>query len=36
MAADDVTYLVQSLGKTSPEAIAYIGEMLKKQGLETD
>jgi tripartite-type tricarboxylate transporter receptor subunit TctC len=36
MGAEDVTYLIQSLGKTSPEAIAYIGEMLKKQGLETD
>jgi len=24
------------LGKTSPEAIAYIGDMLKKQGLEPE
>ena len=36
MSAEDVTYLIRSLGKTSPEAIAYIGEMLKKQGLETE
>jgi tripartite-type tricarboxylate transporter receptor subunit TctC len=36
MTAEDVTFLVQSLGKTSPEAIAYIGEMLKKQGLEPE
>jgi tripartite-type tricarboxylate transporter receptor subunit TctC len=36
MGAEDVTFLIQSLGKTSPEAIAFIGEMLKKQGLETE
>lgn len=34
MGAEDVTFLVQSLGKTSPEAIAFIADMLKKQGLE--
>jgi len=36
MGADDVTMLIQSLGKTSTEAIGYSGEMLKKQGLETE
>ena len=36
MTADDVTFLIQNLGKTSPEAIGYSGEMLKKQGLETE
>jgi putative tricarboxylic transport membrane protein len=36
MSADDVTFLIQSLGKTSPEAIAYIGDMLKRQGLEPE
>jgi tripartite-type tricarboxylate transporter receptor subunit TctC len=36
MTADDVTFLIQSLGKTSPEAIAWIGDMLKKQGLEPE
>jgi len=34
MGAEDVTFLIQSLGKTSPEAIAFIADMLKKQGLE--
>jgi tripartite-type tricarboxylate transporter receptor subunit TctC len=34
MSHQDVTFLIQSLGKTSPEAIAFIAEMLKKQGLE--
>jgi tripartite-type tricarboxylate transporter receptor subunit TctC len=34
MGYQDVTFLIQSLGKTSPEAIAFIAEMLKKQGLE--
>lgn len=34
MSAEDVTFLIHSLGKTSPEAIAYIADMLKKQGLE--
>jgi hypothetical protein len=29
-----MTFLIQSLGKTSPEAIAYNSTMLKKQGLE--
>ena len=33
-AADDVTELIQNLGKTSPEAIAFISDMLKKQGLQ--
>ena len=32
--AEDVTFLIHSLGKTSPEAIAFIADMLKKQGLE--
>jgi putative tricarboxylic transport membrane protein len=36
MSAQDVTFLIQNLGKTSPEAIAFIGTMLKKQGLETE
>jgi tripartite-type tricarboxylate transporter receptor subunit TctC len=36
MGAEDVTFLIQSLGKTSPEAIAFIGDMLKKQGLEAE
>jgi len=36
MTAEDVTFLIQSLGKTSPEAIAFIGDMLKKQGLEPE
>lgn len=34
MSHEDVTFLIQSLGKTSPEAIAFIADMLKKQGLE--
>jgi tripartite-type tricarboxylate transporter receptor subunit TctC len=34
MGAEDVTFLIQSLGKTSPEAIAFIADMLKRQGLE--
>jgi tripartite-type tricarboxylate transporter receptor subunit TctC len=36
MTAEDVTFLIQSLGKTSPEAIAFIGDMLKRQGLEPE
>ena len=36
MTHQDVTFLIQSLGKTSPEAIAYIANMLKKQGLEPE
>jgi tripartite-type tricarboxylate transporter receptor subunit TctC len=36
MSAEDVTFLIQTLGKTSPEAIGWSGEMLKKQGLETE
>ena len=34
MTAEDVTELIQNLGKTSPEAIAFIADMLKKQGLQ--
>ena len=34
MTADDVTELIQNLGKTSPEAIAFISDMLKRQGLQ--
>jgi tripartite-type tricarboxylate transporter receptor subunit TctC len=34
MTGDDVTYLVTRIGKTSPEALAYLADMLKKQGLE--
>src|SRR4051812_2062454 len=36
MTAEDVTFLIQSLGDTSPEAIGYSDKMLKKQGLETE
>jgi hypothetical protein len=36
MTAEDVTFLIKSLGDTSPEAIAYISTMLKKQGLEVE
>jgi len=36
MAWDDVETLIKKLGSTSPEAIAYITTMLRKQGLETD
>lgn len=36
MTADDVTSLIQNLGRTSPEAIAWIADMLKKQGLEPE
>ncbi len=34
MSHEDVTFLIQSLGKTSPEAIAFIADMLKQQGVE--
>jgi|tagenome__1003787_1003787.scaffolds.fasta_scaffold20899752_2 hypothetical protein len=34
MTAEDVTYLVTKIGQTSPEALAYLADMLKKQGLE--
>jgi tripartite-type tricarboxylate transporter receptor subunit TctC len=34
MTGDDVTFLVTRIGKTSPEALAYLADMLKKQGLE--
>jgi hypothetical protein len=34
MTAEDVTYLVTRIGKTSPEALTYLADMLKKQGLE--
>jgi len=36
MSHQDVTWLVQKLGATSPEALAYISTMLRKQGLEGD
>jgi hypothetical protein len=36
MTHQDVTNLIQNLGKTSPEAIAFISTMLKKQGLEAE
>ena len=34
MTAEDVTFLVQRIGKTSPEALDYLAAMLKSQGLE--
>ncbi len=36
MSHQDVNLLVQKLGATSPEALAYISAMLRKQGLEGD
>jgi tripartite-type tricarboxylate transporter receptor subunit TctC len=34
MSSKDMEYLIGKLGATSPEAIAFIGTMLRKQGLE--
>ena len=34
MAHEDVSLLINKLGATSPEAIATIGAMLRKQGIE--
>jgi hypothetical protein len=36
MAHEDVSFLINQLGATSPEAIAIIGAMLRKQGVETE
>jgi hypothetical protein len=36
MAHDDVSFLINKLGATSPEAVATIGAMLRKQGIEAE
>jgi hypothetical protein len=36
IAYDDIEFLIKKLGTTSPEAIAFISEMLRKQGLEAE
>jgi tripartite-type tricarboxylate transporter receptor subunit TctC len=36
MSWEDVEFLMKKLGATPPEAIAFITEMLRKQGLETE
>jgi hypothetical protein len=36
MAHEDVSFLINQLGATSPEAIAIIGAMLRKQGVEAE
>jgi hypothetical protein len=36
IAYDDIEFLIKKLGATSPEAIAFISEMLRKQGLEAE